>query len=71
MALFVKQRKASGSSGNNRMGGPFSAYEALPIFYLGTSAGQGVVPLSWVILVPFLPGFPNGSELQCGVGSIV
>lgn len=57
MALFVKQRKVSGPSGNNRMGGPFSAYEALPIFYLGTSAGQGVVPLGWVILVPFCQAF--------------
>lgn len=57
MALFVKQRKASGHSGNNRMGGPFSAHEALPIFYLGTSAGQGVVPLGWVILVHFCQVF--------------
>lgn len=34
------------------MGGPFSAHEALPMVYPGTSAGQGVVPLGWVPLVP-------------------
>lgn len=71
-ALLVQQREASDHSDSNRMGGPFSAHEALPMLYSSTSTGQGVVPLGWFLLVPSCQAsfLPNGSELQCGMGAL-